>query len=389
MQLAESHNSNSDVDIDLIEQWKKLKRKPSVIVFDLDQTLWEFQVKNLKEPITKQETKDGILIVDQQNESYHAFREVPKILKTLKEHCLAKDGHLVVASRSPASHLALKAIDIYGWTQYFSTFQIYPQIKSEHMHEIQKKLNLDSFEDVIFFDDQMKNIIATANLGISSFLVGTNGLDHEAISKALSEFEQRRQEETKQGHLVHLFNHWESLTYKPTLIAFDLDHTLWPFQIRSLKEPLSHRSNICGVEIIDGKNHVYHAYKDVTKILRTLKEHCLGNSGHLAIVSGSNDESLALKAIDLYGWTDYFSSFKIYQNKKCHHLHALTAELGIESFKEVLFFDDKPKNINHTDKLGVFPYLVGPMGLNLAAICEGLTQFDQNQKLNDLIRVAS
>ena len=88
----------------------------------------------------------------------------------------------------------------------------------------------------------------------------------------------------------------------------------------------------------------------------------------------------------MFGWTDYFSSFKIYPNLKTHHIHAIKDALGIKDFSKILFFDDKAKNIGHTDKLGVFPYLLGSSGLTLSAICEGLTQFDQKQKLDRTVQ---
>lgn len=178
-----------------------------------------------------------------------------------------------------------------------------------------------------------------------------------------------------------LINHWKSLENRPSVIVFDLDYTLWPYFIdQHVRPPIAKRINNSVIEITDKHGNGYKSYKDVTLILRTLKEKCLGNDGHLAIASKSTTCKLAMEAIEFYGWKQYLSSFQIYYRTKSNHMNEIKKELKFESFEEVLFFDDDHSNVGPTAKLGVLPYLVDKDGLSKNAIMNGLTQFANKKK---------
>jgi len=185
------------------------------------------------------------------------------------------------------------------------------------------------------------------------------------------------------NHEIELVKHWNSLEYKPSLIVFDLDHTLWPYNIKYVCPPIIKKQTTIAdiVELEDKLGAIYSHFKDVTLILKTLKEKCLGENGHLAIASHSAKNLLAKEFMDAFGWTQYFSSIQVYAKTKDNHLKEIKQELNLESLDNALFFDDKKKNFLSTVSLGVTPlHIKRQLGLDLAAMCTGLTQFDINKR---------
>ncbi len=193
---TESDNEECKFEEKLVNHWNSLEYVPSVIVFDLDYTLWPyFMDLHVKPPIKKRETNAGIEVVDKFGNGRKAFKDVTMIIKTLREKCLHKNGHLAIASKSSTYAQAMKGIDIYGWSKYFSSFQIYSTSKTKHMAEIKKELKFENFSQVLFFDDCRQNIRSTASLGVTPILVSDRtGLDMETICKGLTEYDTRRKQ---------------------------------------------------------------------------------------------------------------------------------------------------------------------------------------------------
>ena len=190
---SEIEKSDPDdlIDKGLIKHWKGLKCKPKVIVFDLDYTLWPYYIGNHVSPPVRK--NDYMEFIDDEGNRYRPFKDVTKILKTLKEHCLGPDGHIAIASRSTAKEVAMKVMEIFEWTQYISSFQIYHVSKERHMLEIKEDLKLESFDQVLFFDDDERNVKPANDLGVLPFLVNqVDGLDMDAICDGLSHFNRRR-----------------------------------------------------------------------------------------------------------------------------------------------------------------------------------------------------
>jgi hypothetical protein len=95
----------------------------------------------------------------------------------------------IYISRSTTRQLALEIIDSLGWTSYFSSFQIYPRSKDNHMHKIKEELKLDNFGDILFFDDESGNIKPTTGLGVKFHLVDEqDGVDLKAMLQGLDYF---------------------------------------------------------------------------------------------------------------------------------------------------------------------------------------------------------
>ena len=163
------------VDHDLIKAWSKLKVKPLVIVFDLDLTLWPFWVDSHCDPPFKkrtcEENEGHHTIVDRKNKVFTFYTNVPKILNTLRNHCLKDTGYMAVASRTTASNQAMQLLEIYGWKDHFNSYQMYESKKTKHMNELGKELNVKDHRDVLFFDDDKRNIVDTAQMGVTGYLL--------------------------------------------------------------------------------------------------------------------------------------------------------------------------------------------------------------------------
>lgn len=180
-----------------------------------------------------------------------------------------------------------------------------------------------------------------------------------------------------------LVNHWNSLTYKPKVIVFDLDGTLWPYYVDcDFSPPYTKRETSKGHIVLQDGLGEKRPYEDVTWIIRALKEKCLPSDGHLAIASIATEE-MAKPAIELFGWTKFLSSSQIYYKSKSNHMKAIKGELGFQSFGEVLFYDDEASNYEPTTSLGVTMHLLdNRFGLNLESLLKGLSLFDEKKKLN-------
>ena len=184
-------NANDEFSFELIEIWRRLHKKPKVIVFDLDYTLWPYYVDfHVTGPINKITKGDSNVILDARDFEIRGFDDVAKILKTLKYYCLDDDQHLAIASRTPSQQLALDSLHLLDWHCMFSSFQIYPLLKEVHMSNIKEELQLERFQDILFFDDEQRNLDNTARLGVVGYkLEKQTGLSLHAVKSALLAFD--------------------------------------------------------------------------------------------------------------------------------------------------------------------------------------------------------
>ena len=139
----------------------------------------------------------------------------------------------------------------------------------------------------------------------------------------------------------------------------------------------SEKINEHEIELINEEDTRIKAYPDVTEIVRTLRVDCMGRNDHIAIASRALNRSLALKAIDLFGWTPYISSFQIHPGSKVIHMNDIKFDLKFNKFNDVLFFDDDQRNLNELKSIGVVGYKLDPQtGLTITDVLNGLTLFD-------------
>nr|CAD7394900.1 unnamed protein product [Timema cristinae] len=121
-------------------------------------------------------------VVDSRGEIIRYYPEVPEVLKKL-----ANDGFiLAVASRTSEIKGANQLLKLFDWDQYFKYKEIYPGSKVTHFNKIKKDSGV-SFKDMIFFDDEQRNIRDLTQHGVVSILV-KNGVNFKVIEEGLLQF---------------------------------------------------------------------------------------------------------------------------------------------------------------------------------------------------------
>ena len=149
--------------------------KPAnLIVFDLDLTLWDcgsaLWCDQLDPPFRL--SGNGRIRSTCGNE-VGLFPDVPDLLNEL-----TADGYeLAIASRTNAPSIAHDLLDLLDIARHFTHHQIYPGDKTAHFHALQKDTGL-AFGEMVFFDDEPRNIRSVSLLGVHAHLV------HHGMSRA-------------------------------------------------------------------------------------------------------------------------------------------------------------------------------------------------------------
>ncbi|XP_011688886.1 PREDICTED: magnesium-dependent phosphatase 1-like isoform X2 [Wasmannia auropunctata] len=157
-----------------------MEKKPKVIVFDLDYTLWPFWVDTHVNPPFKMGAQNKV--VDLYGHTIRHYSDVPDVLKQLS----GEGYELGVASRTTQIKGAKQLIDLFGWKKYFKYVEIFPGSKVAHFSNIQKSSHVD-YKDMMFFDDESRNIVEVGKLGVHAVLVG-DGVSRGVVQDALRSF---------------------------------------------------------------------------------------------------------------------------------------------------------------------------------------------------------
>ncbi|KAJ9607352.1 hypothetical protein H2200_008425 [Cladophialophora chaetospira] len=216
---------------------------PTLIVFDLDYTLWPFWVDtHVSSPVrpaisTIQQAKDNssgvpqinTKMLDRWGESYGFYPQVPNILAAARERGIV----MSLASRTHAPDLAgemLRGLQVPTSLQdgkegsvkvsrawdFFTHPQIYPGSKTTHFRKIQQQLSRANsktaslgtghdhgfkqgqvqgrtipFEDMLFFDDEGRNRNVETELGVTFYMV-SDGVDCDEVDRGIWEWRKRR-----------------------------------------------------------------------------------------------------------------------------------------------------------------------------------------------------
>ncbi|KIV80450.1 magnesium-dependent phosphatase-1 [Exophiala sideris] len=184
---------------------------PTIIVFDLDYTLWPFWVDTHVSAPVKPATAPpahNTRMLDRWGESFAFYSDIPGILASGRERgitmSLASRTHapdlaqdmlrgLTVPSNSAATDSKaakpLRAID------FFAHAQIYPGTKTTHFKRIQaatqKAGSEVPFEDMLFFDDEGRNRNVETELSVTFWLV-RDGVTKDEVDAGVWEWRKRR-----------------------------------------------------------------------------------------------------------------------------------------------------------------------------------------------------
>lgn len=193
---------------------------PSLIVFDLDYTLWPFWIDtHVTPPIKVNKQHTGM--TDRYGDTYTFYNEVPSILYEAKRRNIL----LGLASRTHTPDLAnqmLRAVNVPVPAHYlaqdsssgaeeqpqkaitFFTFrEIYPGEKTRHFRQIQSSTKSMArkeegipkggiaFEDMLFFDDESRNRNVERELGVTFYLV-RDGVTRDEVDAGVWAWRKRR-----------------------------------------------------------------------------------------------------------------------------------------------------------------------------------------------------
>ncbi len=146
-------------------------RWPQLIVFDLDFTLWDCGgtwCDCLSPPFKG----SGDHVYDSRDYHIRIYPDIPELINVLESNGVV----LAIASRTHEPSWARELLALLGLTKTFTYQAIYPSDKQRHFHELQEESGV-AFEEMIFFDDEDRNIVSVSKLGVHAHLV------HRGVSK--------------------------------------------------------------------------------------------------------------------------------------------------------------------------------------------------------------
>ncbi|RKP15221.1 magnesium-dependent phosphatase-1 [Piptocephalis cylindrospora] len=181
---------------------------PGLVVFDLDSTFWDFGTELLAGPPFRRNARTGH-VVDREGTVLSPYPESFDVVRTL--HAEYPDTLLALASRTatPDWAKAIAQLMLYPPTfpsppphpgsdgshkgtdrsllSLFHHQQIYPGSKVKHFEAFQQDTGLP-YEDMLFFDDEQRNIRDVSALGVVCIYV-PGGLSLQALQEGLCAFE--------------------------------------------------------------------------------------------------------------------------------------------------------------------------------------------------------
>ena len=153
---------------------------PKLIVFDLDFTLWDCGgtwCDCLSPPF-----KLGEFLVDSQGRQIDLYPDVKAIL----EWCSKKQIPTALASRTERPDWARELLLRLAIAGRFDWQEIYPSSKIRHFESISKESGF-AFEEMLFFDDEMRNIRELEAVGVACFCV-QSGMSAAVFDEGLKLF---------------------------------------------------------------------------------------------------------------------------------------------------------------------------------------------------------
>lgn len=162
-----------------VRQTMSSSKTTSLIVFDLDYTLWPFWVDTHVQPPF---CRRGSQIVDAHGCRVRVYAESDSLLSSLHQ----QGYQMAVASRTSEINGAKQLLQLLDWQKYFQYTEIYPGCKREHFARLRRASGF-GYDEMLFFDDEQRNIDDLRSVGVRSVLVN-DGVTRHLVQQALDTF---------------------------------------------------------------------------------------------------------------------------------------------------------------------------------------------------------
>lgn len=113
----------------------------------------------------------------------HAYPESLAVLKYWHERC-----NIAVASRTTYPEGGEMCLKLFGFDKYIDHKEIYPGCKLQHFESLQRKTGF-TYKEMLFFDDEPRNIRDLKRQGVECVLVDENiGVTMKMVENAVKKF---------------------------------------------------------------------------------------------------------------------------------------------------------------------------------------------------------
>ncbi|KYO20905.1 magnesium-dependent phosphatase 1 [Alligator mississippiensis] len=153
---------------------------PRLVVFDLDYTLWPFWVDTHVTPPFRHASAGVVL--DAGGRPVRLYPEVVAVLERLSSLGVP----VAAASRTSETRGAAQLLELFGLQRFLQQTEIYPGAKTAHFHRLQQDTGIP-FAQMLFFDDEPRNIQDVSNLGVTCVLVPA-GMTLALLARGLEAF---------------------------------------------------------------------------------------------------------------------------------------------------------------------------------------------------------
>ncbi len=149
-----------------------------LVVFDLDFTLWDAGGTwcDCTNPPYRRVNNH---VLDSNGSKITLYPEVREILNQLKEQNII----MALASRTSAPSWAKELLQLFEIEHYFEYQEIYPSSKLKHFKKIKDNSGI-AFSDMVFFDDEMRNITEVSTLGVFSVFI-SDGINIPLVNQSI------------------------------------------------------------------------------------------------------------------------------------------------------------------------------------------------------------
>lgn len=153
--------------------------KFKLVVFDLDFTLWNAGGTWCDHTYPPYKKYNG-QILDAQNTKIFLYNDTKNILRELYH----RDIKLAVASRTHEPAIAKELMRLFEIDRFFHFSQIFPGSKISHFEALQRETKIP-FHEMIFFDDEHRNVADVSQLGVQCVRVH-NGISNSLVNNYLT-----------------------------------------------------------------------------------------------------------------------------------------------------------------------------------------------------------